>query len=109
MHKTQFRCKSPERFKPGWRSKRREDAIGQAQPRHEINAKREVRKAKHAPLRMEHLQERENVSGVHPLTGNLRASTSPKKNPYDGVVAGTTVRRHRAHWDPSAARGRWPG
>ena len=89
-HKTAFRCKSPERFKPGWRSKRREDAIGQAQARHEISAKREERKAKHAPLRMERLQERENLSGVHPLTGTLRAHTTPK-NPYDGV-AGTTVR-----------------
>ena len=86
-NQTAFRCKSPERFKPGWRSKRREESIGQAQPRHQIDAKREERKEKLAPLRMEHLQEREQASGVHPLTGNLR--TSPKKNPYDGITAGT--------------------
>ena len=41
---------------------------------------------------MEHLQEREHASGVHPLTGNLRtdAASQKKKSPYDGVVAGTS-------------------
>ena len=39
---------------------------------------------------MEHLQEREHASGVHPLTGNLRTGAESQKTPYDGVVAGTS-------------------